>query len=138
MIINFNEIEDAFFYVSMEQMYMHSAVLCRETGEIYYTSEMGDSDELPDDVDDQDKYISIPHKNELDLGKSLVLDFTSEHMPDELEKVYGIFRRKGAYSRFKELLEAKGLLDTWYKYEESHQKEALREWCHENNIDIKY
>ena len=137
MVISFNEIEDAFFYVSMEQMYMHSAILNRETGDIFYTSEMGDSDELPDDVDDQDKYINIPHKNELDLGKSLVLDFTSEHLPAELETVHSIFRRKGAYSRFKELLEAKGLLDTWYKYEELRQKEALREWCRENNINIK-
>ena len=96
MVISFNEIEDAFFYVSMEQMYMHSAILCKETGEIFYTSEMGDSDELPDDADDPDELISIPHKNELDLGKSLVLDFTSEHLPDELEKVYSIFRHKGA------------------------------------------
>ena len=44
MVINYNEIENAFFYVSMEQMFMHSAILCRETGEIFYTSEMGDSD----------------------------------------------------------------------------------------------
>jgi hypothetical protein len=137
MVISFNEIEDAFFYVSIDQMYMHSAILCRETGEIFYTSEMGDSDELPADIYDPDKYISIPHKNELALGKSLALNFTSEHLPDELEKVYSIFRRKGAYSIFKELLEAKGLLDTWYKYEESRQKEALRDWCYENNINIK-
>ena len=137
MDISFNEIEDAFFYVSMGPMYSHSAILCRETGEIFYTSDIGDSDELPDDVDDPDKFISIPHKNELDLGKSLVLDFTSENLPNELEKVYSIFRRKGAYSRFKELLETKDLLDTWYKYENTHQKEALREWCHKNNINIK-
>ena len=36
---------------------------------------------LPDDIDDE-KYIAIPNKKELDLGKPLVLDFTREFLPD--------------------------------------------------------
>ena len=91
-------------------------------------------DDLPDDIYESDHYIEIPHKNELDLGKALVLNFTSLHMQSEIEKVYSIFRKKGAYSRFKDLLESKGLLDEWYKFEEKRQKEALIEWCEENNI----
>ena len=31
---------------------MYSAILCLETGEIFYISEFGDSDELPDDIYD--------------------------------------------------------------------------------------
>jgi hypothetical protein len=30
-------------------------------------------DDLPEDIEDSDKYISIPHKNNLDLGKALVM-----------------------------------------------------------------
>ena len=116
---------------------MHNAYLCKETGEIFYTSEMGDSDELPDDIDDPDRYIVIPHKNELDLGKVLVIEFTSEYLPEELDKVYSIFRRKGAYSRYKDLLESKGVLKDWYEFENERQEIALKEWCQENNIDIK-
>ena len=135
MAISFDEIENAFFFVSMDQQYMHSAYLCKETGQIFYTSEMGDSDELPEDIDDP-KYISIPHRNNLDLGKPLVIEFTSEYLPDELEKVYSIFRSKGAYSRYKELLESKGFLDKWYEFEDERQKVALKEWCRENSIEI--
>jgi len=62
MAIPFDDIEHAFFFISMEQKYMHSAYLCRESGQIFYTSEMGDSDELPEDIEDPDKYITIPHK----------------------------------------------------------------------------
>ena len=114
---------------------MHNAYLCKETGRIFYTSEMGDSDELPEDIDDP-KYISIPHKNDLDLGKDLVIEFTSDFLPKEIDRVYSIFRRKGAYSRYKELLSEKGLLEKWYKFEDERQKAALKEWCAENDIKI--
>ena len=136
MPIKFRDIEDAFFFVSMGEMYMNSAILCIKTGQIFYISDFGDSDELPEDIDDDpDKYIDIPHKNELNLGKALVINFTSIHMPDNMEKVQSIFRKKGAYSRFKDLLETKGLLEKWYDFEEAQQKNALIEWCRENNIE---
>jgi hypothetical protein len=137
MPIKFSDIEDAFFFVSMGEMYMNSAILCIETGEIFYISDFGDSDELPEDIDDDTgKYIEIPHKNELDLGKPLVLEFTAIHMPDNLEKVNSFFYKKGAYSRFKNLLAEKGLLDKWYAFEEAEQKNALMEWIKENDIII--
>lgn len=41
----------------------------------------GIEDELPDDVEDDEKYISIPDKRELDLGKPMVLDFAHEFLP---------------------------------------------------------
>jgi hypothetical protein len=136
MAITFDDIENAFMFVSMDQPYMHGAYLCKETGQMFYTSEMGDSDELPDDIDEP-KYISIPHKNELDLGKALVIEFVSEFLPEELDRVYSIFRRRGAYSRYKELLSEKGLLDKWYKFEDERQKAALKDWCAENGIEIE-
>ena len=137
MAISFSDIEDAFFFVSMDQQYMHNAYLCKETGEMFYTSEIGDSDELPEDIDDPEKYIAIPHKNELDLGKTLVIEFTSTYLPEELKKVDSIFRHRGAYSRYKDLLESKGALEDWYKFENERQKVALKEWCQENKIEIK-
>ena len=136
MEIRFDDIENAFLFTSIGSMSENQAILCKETGEIYYISEMGDSDDLPDDVDESDKCIEIPHKNELDLGKNLVFQFVSEHIPEEIVNVEKIFRKKGAYSRFKALLEQKGLLDQWHDYENSRQSEALRTWCKDNKIDI--
>ena len=137
MTVSFDDIENAFFFVSMDQQFMHNAYLCKESGEIFYTSEMGDSDELPEDIDDPDKYITIPHKNDLDLGKSLVIEFTSKYLSEELDRVYSIFRRKGAYSRYKDFLLQKGFLDEWYEYENERQDKILKEWCRSNNIEIK-
>jgi hypothetical protein len=138
MPIKFSDIEDAFFFVSMGEMYMNSAILCIKTGQIFYISDFGDSDELPEDIDDDtDKYIEIPHKNELDLGKPLVLEFLIMYLPDSVEKVNSFFRKKGAYSKFKDLIDAKGLLDKWYAFEEEEQNKALREWCKDNDINFE-
>jgi len=138
MPIKFSDIEDAFFFVSMGEIYMNSAILCIKTGQIFYISDFGDSDELPEDIDDDtDKYIDIPHKNELDLGKPLVLEFLIMYLPDSVEKVDSFFRKKGAYSKFKDLIDAKGLLDKWYAFEEEEQNKALREWCQDNDINFE-
>jgi len=107
--MTFDEIEDAFFFVSMSEDYMNSATVCKKTGKIYYESDMGISDELPEDIDDLDQYIEIPGKNELDLGENLVFDFVSEFLSDKYDDVSNIFRRKGAYSRYKDFLENRGV-----------------------------
>ncbi len=135
MAISFDDIENAFLFVCYGPPHSHYAYLNKETGEIYYTSDMGDSDILPDDIEDE-KYITLPDKYELNLGKTLVFEFTSQFLPEESEKVYSIFGHKGAYSRFKDLLERKGKIDEWYKYEDERQKKALKEWCHDNGIKV--
>ncbi len=136
MAIEFKDIMDAFNFVSFGQVYEHQAFLDKKTGKTYWHSEFGDNEEeLPDDIDDE-RYVEIPHKNELGLGKNLVLDFSYEYLPSEVEEIELIFRRKGAYSRFKSLLERKGALDKWYEFEEKAHEMALREWCEENAIKI--
>jgi len=135
--IKYNDIEDAFMFVSMSPMFSHTACICRKTGKTYYRSEEADMDDLPEDVYENEDYVEIPHKNELDLGKKLVLDFSSVHLPHRIDKVHSIFSTRGAYQRFKDLLEYEGLLDEWYSFEKKKQKKALIEWCHDNHIDIE-
>lgn len=43
----------------------------------------------------------------------------------------------GAYARFKDLLENRGMLQRWYEYEAMHQEEALRKWCDDIGIQIE-
>lgn len=137
MAVKFEDLKDAFEFVSFGEMYTHEAYLCRETGKIYYHSEFGDDIEpLPDDLDDE-RFISIPHKNELDLGKRLVFKFSYKHLGNDVERVEQMFRKKGAYSRFKALLEKRGMTESWYQFEEAAEDEALREWCEFSQIDIE-
>jgi len=134
--MKFGDIEMAFEFVSADQRFMNNAILSRKTGELYYTSELGNSDELPDDVDDMDTYVSIPHKNDLDLGTRLVFDFVSDYMPDDYDEISYMFNRRGAYSRFKDLVERRGKLEDWYAFEEENKKKRLMEWCKKNDIHL--
>lgn len=93
-------------------------------------------EELPDDLDDSGRYIEVPHKNDLDLGKDLVFRFAGQHMQGSYEHVRSLFQRKGAYRRFRQFLESKGLLAKWHRFEEQATEAALREWCAQNEIEL--
>ena len=44
------------------------------------------------------------------------------------------FGSRGAYARFKQLLESEGVLEKWSKFEADSVEQALRDWCAENDI----
>lgn len=135
--VKFDDLLDAFEFVSAGQPFENEAYVCVETGVIHYHSEFGELDEgLPEDIGDSEKYVAIPHNNDLDLGQRLALAFAEAELTEDVDDVYDIFRHKGAYSRFKRLLERRGKLQQWYEYEESRKKEALRQWCEESGIQI--
>jgi hypothetical protein len=93
-------------------------------------------DEIGDKVLPSDRWIEIPHRNELGLGRELVFEFVDEILPDESERVQQMFRRRGAYGAFKDLLDSKGLLQQWYDFEREREERAIRQWCEENELEI--
>jgi len=116
----------------------HSAYLCRKTGEMLWHSELSDElDELPEDIDDAEKYLALPDARDLDLGKPLVMRFAAEEFADHYDEVAAIFSYRGAYRRFRELLTREGALDKWYAFEAAAKEEALREWCAENGVEVE-
>jgi hypothetical protein len=113
------------------------AVLCRQSGKCFWHSEaVEDIEAWPEDAGDEEKYLRIPHKKELDLGKALVLDFAAACLPDAFDEVRQIFNRRGAYARFRDLLHRKKALDRWYAFEADATEKALRQWCEDNDITI--
>ncbi len=134
--MKFSDIQDAFFFVSSAGYGLHSAVLCKNTGELFYRSEMADLDEQKDKELDGEQFVEIPHKNDLGLGQDLVFDFVEMHTPHDYERVRQIFRKRGAYGRFKDFLDSKGLLQKWYDFEAQREEEELRKWCVENEIEL--
>ena len=139
MSIKFSDIEDAFFFVSSASMYINSAILCKESGKIFYQSDYLDEeavDEIPEEILENEDCIEIPHKNILNLGRNLVFEFVEEHLPGDFEQVRKIFRRKGAYGRYKDFLEQRGQLKKWYDFENNRQTVALRVWCEDNEIKL--
>src|SRR6516165_11420789 len=114
MPVSFSDLQLAFEFVSSGGMGENEAYLDRQSGKIYWHSEFDENDEeLPDDIDNE-KYIAVPDKRGLDLGKPLVLDFALEFLPDDFDEVRRIFSKRGAYQKFKALLVCRNLLDRWY------------------------
>ncbi len=140
MPISFQEILDALESVGTDILGEHQAILCRRTGKIYWRSESSEldelNDELPDDIEDDEKYVAIPDKRELGLGKPLVLDFAREFLPDDFDEVRYIFSKKGAYAKFRALLIRRNVLERWYDFEAKGTERALREWCELNAIEV--
>jgi hypothetical protein len=141
MTASFRVISDAFAFAGMDHSRgEHQAFLCRRTGKVYYHSEFFDleelNDELPDDIDDDEKYIAIPNKRELGLGKPLALDFAREFLPNDFDEVRYIFSKRGAYPKFRALLARRSAVDRWYDFESKATERALRNWCEINSITV--
>ena len=126
---------DAIHFISSDPDGESEAFLSLRSGKIYYRSSYTeDFDTIPDDIDDETKYLPIPHKNDLDLGLALIFEFVTERCPSAEEEVRAMFRKRGSYSRFKNWAERHDLLDDWYRFEEEITFKAVTQWCSDNKV----
>jgi len=132
-MVNLGDIESAFLFVSSDMD--NEAILDKRDGKIYYRSDILGIDEFPKDIDDKD-FINIPDKHMLGLDSRLAFEFIQTFLPKEYDKVREIFRKSGAYSKFKQFLASYDLLKKWYQFEGNRTKEALIKWCKKNGIKI--
>jgi hypothetical protein len=118
---------------------VNEAYLDPRTGRIFWVSDLVDTEEedIPEDLQSSDIYIAIPGKRDLELGLPVVMAFVEEALPDDWDRVSEIFRRRGAYGRFKQLLHDRGALVHWYAFETAATETALRAWCEDNGIPLK-
>jgi len=95
--VKFDDISLAFDFVSSAAPMEHGAYISLETGQIYWMSEFTSSmdEEVPDDFETSDRYVAIPHKNDLNLGRDLAFRFVAEHLPGRYGDVRACFRSKG-------------------------------------------
>jgi hypothetical protein len=136
--IKYDDLSAAFDFVSFAAPLEHRAYLSLDTGAIHWISETNpvEDEELPDDLDTSDRYIAIPHKNDLDLGNNLALRFVARELPEKYSSVADFFGHRGAYARLKDLLAAEGCLEKWYAFEAEATERALRDWCKANEIRL--
>ena len=134
-VVNADELENAM--ILMDGTVGAEAWVCRETGTVHMRADMLDLPEpVPDDVDDEDKYVPVPGLKELDLGQALVFDFVDEHIPDAENEVRQFFRRSGAYRRFSNFVDDRGLTDRWHAFRDERTQAAMREWCEDNGLQL--
>lgn len=133
--MNIDDVVNAVDFVSSDPYGDCDAFICKTTGAIICRSR--DFDELhdfmtgyeiPADIDDEDKYLLIPNKQELDLGAPLAISFAVSRRPQFESNVRSFFRKRGAYSFFKDWLNRQDLLDEWYQFEADETIKAVARW----------
>jgi hypothetical protein len=109
--VKYEDISLAFDFVSSAAPMQHTAYVSLESGEIYWVSEHSPlEEEVPDDLGESDRYVAIPHKNDLDLGSSLALRFAKQELPERLTTIQDFFRHRRAYAPFERIPGGRGLL----------------------------
>lgn len=134
--VDLDALVEAVEFVRSGVLTEHQAYVSVKTGAIYWVSDSEDLDaDAPEDLEESDRYVAVPSKSDLGLGRSVALRFVEDQLPNELQTVRKFFAGAGAYSRFKDLLAAHGQLDAWYAFEASSTERALLEWCEAQGID---
>jgi len=132
----FDDIEEAFEFVNASPYGETQAIICKDTGKILVQSDVADVDEIGDMDEDSEDCVDVPDKKDLDLGQHLVWAFVEDRISNEYDRVRAMFRRSGAYRRFKGFLDERDLLQAWYEFEGQSKERALREWCRDNDIEL--
>jgi hypothetical protein len=135
-IVSLDQLQDAVVWVSCDFL-DNEAFICRQTGRIYWIAgDVGamDEEDVPEDIHDDDKYLPVPDKRDLDLGNQLAFNFASLYLAEHYDDIRAMFRRPGAYGRFKNFLEQKDKLEKWYAYSDEQELKALGEWCESEGL----
>ena len=131
------DLEHALFWVSNSPELNAQAFVSRTTGIPFLRGADGPvDDDFPEGIDDGLEYIAVPNRNDLGLGRQLVHRFVEEAAPHLRHHVQEAFRRRGAYARFKALLDDNSLLDAWHDYERVATREALIQWAGEHALPV--
>lgn len=127
-------VDDAFHFVSDAPPGERSAVVRRTTGEVFLASFKAGYDERPAGFETDPDYRTIPHRQDLDPGKALVLEFIRSCCPAELPRVEALFARSGAFRNVKDLLRRQHLLESWQVFESQRIEALLRQWCEDQGL----
>ena len=96
MPVSFTELSDAVDFVSAGHNEENRAYLCKESGEIYCHSDfVPDLDELPEDIEDEEKYLRLPDHGDLDSASLSCWTSLASSCP-MISTRFGIISARGA------------------------------------------
>lgn len=143
--VKWSELDGTYFEVSnmKKEYYEIEAFFDRQTAAfIVHFPEQEDvtgipTDELPEDVHENDRYVALPTQYDLNLGKGVVFEFVEEFLNQgQADRVSRIFSKRGAYRSFRIYIDDIGMLDTWYEFEEKTKRARFEEWAKEHRLKI--
>jgi hypothetical protein len=133
MPVSFAELQDAFLFTSFGAPGENEAYLATRANSISIPHTATTKRNCPkmSTMRNTSRYL----KNDLGLGASQVFAFVREFLSDDYDEVRRIFRRRGAYGRYKAMLARRGALDRWYGFANKAEESALGAVC-KNGIEL--
>lgn len=135
--MTYDTIDDAFQFVSDAPPGERMALVHRQSGQVFLASAKAGYDQRPAGWESDPDCLRIPHRQEIDPGKPLLLDFIRQNCPGELARVEGLFGRPGAFRNIKDLLRRKQLLASWQVFEGQQLEARLRQWCAAQGLSLE-
>ena len=138
--VDYSELWDAVDAASSTDLLEAEGYIDKKTGKVFIISDMGafGEEEIPDDIRESSRYLLVPTKKDLGLAKPLVMAFVREALPNDYDTVAHYFRTKGAWLKFRTLLQIRGdALDRWYRYEERAIEVALTQWVESRGLVLR-
>jgi len=88
-------------------------------------------------LENPDDYLSLPEKYDFNEYRIIEKFIARVMVAKQSEMLFQSINGKGAFRRFKMVLEKLGLVDEWYKYRGQKLREFVKFWCRENKIDFE-
>lgn len=108
----------------------------RETGEfVSFHPDFNEDDIDPEDFEG-DEYVSLPSQRDLNEYDIMAEFADTVKNPHQRELLVVALNGRGAFRRFKDVVNNAGIDDAWYAYRGKALLNLAREWCEEN--DIRY
>ena len=133
-MIKLSEIRDALYDVSMET----SCYFNTKTNEILWywdfnkeESTYTEKDEFNDDIISMFNFYS---KNDYDIMQDFIYHISNDSLRNEL---FNATRGKGAFYRFREIIDYRNITNDWYKFQDDEYKKIAEEWCIDNKIEYE-
>jgi hypothetical protein len=88
-------------------------------------------------LENQSDYLSLPEKYDFNEYRIIEKFISRVVVPKQSEMLSQSIHGKGAFRRFRIVLEKLGLVDEWYKYRGLKLREFVEFWCRENEIGFE-
>jgi general stress protein 26 len=116
-------------------------VFNKKTGEIHMIwdgmVDGEDDEELIEELEESEDYIDMPTKydiHEYEIMRSFVYHLREGKFQDQL---FRAISGRGAFRRFREVLEDFGQEDNWYKFRDARYEQIGREWAEHCGVEIE-
>ena len=133
-MIKLSEIRDTLYDVSMGT----SCYFNTKTNEILWywdfnkeESTYTEEDEFNDDIISMFNFYS---KNDYDIMQDFIYHISNDSLRNEL---FNATRGKGAFYRFREIIDYRNITNDWYKFQDDEYKKIAEEWCTDNKIEYE-